>query len=72
VLILVANLLLALPLAALVLIGVRAWRPLLLLAGPISLAYGGVIYGLGLRVAVEWLRHHQPELLEALTPRRTI
>ncbi len=67
--VLVDQLLLA-PLAGLVLAGLFGWRPLLWVAVPVSVLYTAVLYRTGFRLAARWLRGHQAELLEALSPRR--
>jgi ABC-2 type transport system permease protein len=64
------NLLLVSPVAALVGLGVSRWRGLLALSVPVSLAYGGMLYWIGLRIASSWIRIHQAELLEELSPRQ--
>jgi len=68
--VLMMNFVLVSPLAALVAIGLTVWRPLLVIAAPVAILYGWVLYRLGLGIASAWLRDHQPELLEALGPRR--
>ncbi len=64
----VSQLLIA-PIAALVLVGLVTWTPLLAFAVPASLAYGALLYTVGRRMAAAWLREHQAELLLALSPR---
>ncbi|MFN2590167.1 MAG: hypothetical protein ABR518_05310 [Actinomycetota bacterium] len=61
--------LLVAPIAVLVLLGLTSWSPLLIVAIPVSLAYGATMYVLGRKIAAEWLRHRQTQLLEALSPR---
>jgi ABC-2 type transport system permease protein len=68
-LILVVSQLLVAPIAALVLVGLETWTPLLAIAAPASLAYGALLYAVGRRMAATWLREHQAELLLALSPR---
>ena len=67
---LLLNLLLIGPVAGLVAAGLKLWRPLLAVSVPISLAYGAILYLTGLRIASSWVRTHQAELLEELSPRR--
>ena len=66
---LVSGLLLA-PVAGLVAAGVASSSVLLWIAAPVSVAYGGLAYAIGLRIAGSWLRGHQPELLAELSPNR--
>jgi ABC-2 type transport system permease protein len=61
---------LLLPLAALLVVGLVAWRPALVILCPFALAYGFTLWRLGVRLGAEWLDAHQPELLAALSPRR--
>jgi ABC-2 type transport system permease protein len=63
------SLLLLAPVAVLVGIALTMWRPLLWIASPVAVLYGAGAYLVGVRVAAKWLREHQPELLEALSPR---
>lgn len=69
-LVFVLNVALAAPVGALVFAGVRFWRPLLWVAAAFALAYGLLVYRAGLGLAAAWLRDHQPELLENLSPRQ--
>jgi hypothetical protein len=59
-----------LPLGALLVVGLLVWRPALAILCPLSVAYGYVLWRLGVQLGAEWLRAHQPELLAALSPRR--
>jgi len=68
-LVLLANQVLMVPLAGLVLAGLLEWRPLLWATIPVAIAYGVVLYAAGVRVATGWLRTHQADLLEALSPK---
>ncbi len=70
-LVLLVDLVLVFPITALVLAGLRVWRPLLVLVVPFSLAYGFILYRIGLGIATDWLRGHEAELLEAIGPRQT-
>ena len=65
---LVSQLLVA-PIAALILIGLYAWRPMLAVAAPFSIGWGATVYVVGRRIAARWLRRHEAELLAALGPR---
>jgi ABC-2 type transport system permease protein len=65
----VQSLLLA-PLAALVVAGLVAWPPALVLVCPLAIVYGGWLWRVGLGLGAAWLEGHQPELLAALSPRR--
>lgn len=58
------------PLGVLVAVGVTFWPPALLLAAPVAVLYGAAVWRVGLFLAANWLRAHQPELLAALSPRR--
>ena len=58
------------PVLALVVAGLVVWKPLLFVAAPASVAYGALLYRTGFRMAARWIRAHQPELLEALSPRQ--
>jgi hypothetical protein len=58
------------PLAALVVAGLVAWPPALVLVGPLAVGYGLFLWRVGLGLAAGWLGGHQPELLTALSPRR--
>jgi ABC-2 type transport system permease protein len=64
---LVLHFALIVPILLLVIAGLTIWRPLLLVAGIASVAYGAVLYGIGLRISSAWLRGHEPELLESLS-----
>ena len=61
---------LVLPLAALVVAGLVAWPPALVLVCPLAIVYGGWLWRVGLGLGAAWLEAHQPELLAALSPRR--
>jgi ABC-2 type transport system permease protein len=65
---LVSQLLVA-PVAALVLIGLYAWTPMLAVAVPVSIGWGATIYLIGRHIAAGWLRRHEAELLAALGSR---
>jgi ABC-2 type transport system permease protein len=58
------------PLGVLLVVGLVAWRPALVILCPFALAYGYALWRLGVRLGAEWLDAHQPELLAALSPRR--
>ena len=58
------------PLAALVVAGLVAWTPALVLVCPLAIAYGVFLWRVGLGLGASWLRGHQPELLAALSRRR--
>ena len=58
------------PLAALVVAGLVAWTPALVLVCPLAIAYGVFLWRVGLGLGASWLRGHQPELLAALSLRR--
>jgi ABC-2 type transport system permease protein len=58
------------PLAALVVAGLVAWTPALVLVCPLAVAYGVFLWRVGLGLGASWVRGHQPELLAALSPRR--
>jgi ABC-2 type transport system permease protein len=62
--------LLLVPLAALVVAGLVAWPPALVLVCPLAIVYGGWLWRVGLGLGAAWLEGHQPELLAALSPRR--
>jgi hypothetical protein len=47
------------------------WPPALVAAPLLGIGYGLVLWQAGLRLGAEWLTGHQPELLDALNPRRT-
>jgi ABC-2 type transport system permease protein len=61
---------LLLPLIAGTLIGLFAWWPALVIAAVLAVPYGYLLWWAGRRVASGWLAGHQPELLDALSPRR--
>jgi ABC-2 type transport system permease protein len=61
---------LMLPLAVLVVVGVVSWTPALVLACPLAIGYGLLLWRIGLGLGAGWLAGHQPELLAALSPRR--
>jgi ABC-2 type transport system permease protein len=61
---------LVLPLAAVVVAGLAAWTPALVLVCPLAIAYGVFLWRVGLGLGASWLTGHQPELLAALSPRR--
>jgi ABC-2 type transport system permease protein len=58
------------PLAALVVAGLVAWTPALVLVCPLAVAYGVFLWRVGLGLGASWLSGHQPELLAALSLRR--
>jgi ABC-2 type transport system permease protein len=58
------------PLAAVVVAGLVAWTPALVLVCPLAIAYGLFLWRVGLGLGASWLRGHQPELLAALSLRR--
>jgi ABC-2 type transport system permease protein len=58
------------PLVALVVAGLVAWTPALVLVCPLAIAYGVFLWRVGLGLGASWLRGHQPELLAALSLRR--
>ncbi len=58
------------PVAAVVVVGIVWWKPALAVACPLALAYGALVWWLGVGLASEALRGRQPELLAALSPRR--
>jgi hypothetical protein len=58
------------PLVALVGVGLVAWPPALALVCPLAIAYGVLLWRVGLGLGAAWLAGHQPELLTALSPRR--
>jgi ABC-2 type transport system permease protein len=58
------------PLAAVVVAGVVAWPPALVLVCPLAIGYGVFLWRVGLGLGASWLGGHQPELLAALSPRR--
>jgi ABC-2 type transport system permease protein len=62
--------LLLLPLLALVAVGLTLWTPALVLVCPLAVAYGFLLWRVGLRLGASWLDGHQPELLAALSVRR--
>jgi ABC-2 type transport system permease protein len=61
---------LMLPLGVLLVVGLTIWSPALVLLCPFALAYGYVLWRLGVQLGAEWLQSHQPEVLAALSPRR--
>jgi ABC-2 type transport system permease protein len=61
---------LLLPLAAVVLVGLMLWTPALVLVCPLAVAYGYLLWRVGLGLGASWLTGHQPELLAALNVRR--
>ncbi len=61
---------LMLPLGALLVVGLVAWRPALAILCPFSVGYGYALWRLGVHLGAEWLDAHQPELLAALSQRR--
>jgi ABC-2 type transport system permease protein len=71
-LVLMAMQILVAPLGVMVLLGLTVWRPLLVVTAPVAVAYGLAVYLVGFRIASNWLRQHQPELLEALSPRHAV
>jgi ABC-2 type transport system permease protein len=58
------------PLAVLVVAGLVAWTPALVLVCPLAIAYGVFLWRVGLGLGASWLTGHQPELLAALSLRR--
>jgi ABC-2 type transport system permease protein len=58
------------PLGVLVGIGLTWWHPALVIAAPVAVVYGLLLWRFGLFLAADWLRGHQPELLATLSPRR--
>jgi ABC-2 type transport system permease protein len=58
------------PLVVLVVAGLVAWTPALVLVCPLAIAYGVFLWRVGLGLGASWLTGHQPELLAALSPRR--
>ena len=58
------------PLGAFIVYSALRWTPGLFLAVPLSLAYGGTLWRLGLRSATRRLWWGQAELLQAIRPRR--
>ena len=62
--------LLVAPLAVVVVTGLVAWPPALVLVCPLAIGYGVFVWRVGLGVGAGWLGGHQPELLAALSPRR--
>jgi len=61
---------LLLPLGVLLVVGAALWRPALAVLCPFAVGYGYVLWRVGVRLGAEWLEAHQPELLQALSPRR--
>jgi ABC-2 type transport system permease protein len=61
---------LLLPLLALVAVGLLVWPPALVVACPVAVAYGAVLWRVGLGMGARYLANHQPELLTALSARR--
>jgi ABC-2 type transport system permease protein len=61
---------LLLPLLALVAIGLLLWPPALVVACPVAVAYGALLWQVGLGMGARYLADHQPELLTALSARR--
>jgi ABC-2 type transport system permease protein len=61
---------LLLPLLGLVAAGVFLWPPALAVACPVAVAYGYVLWRVGLGMGARWLAGHQPELLTELSARR--
>lgn len=66
----VAQAVLLVPVVVAVAVAVVWWRPGLVLVVPLVLAWGYLCWRTGLRHAVSWLTPRQPELLDALSPRR--
>ena len=62
------ELALLLPIAVLVAIGFALWRPALVVAAPVAVVYGAVIWWAGLRAASRWVWWRLPELLAAVSP----
>jgi ABC-2 type transport system permease protein len=58
------------PLAALVVVGLVAWTPALVLVCPLAVGYGLFLWRVGLGLGAAWLAGHQPELLASLNIRR--
>jgi len=58
------------PLVAVVVAGLVAWPPALVLVCPLAIGYGVFLWRVGLGLGASWLGGHQPELLAALSPRR--
>jgi ABC-2 type transport system permease protein len=56
------------PVAVLVGLGLTDSSVVLWIAGPVGVLYGSAVYLAGLRMGATWLRDHQPELLERLSP----
>ena len=69
VIVLLLSQVLVAPIASVVVLALAIWTPLLTIAAPLSIGYGLLVYFVGLRIATAWLRKHQAELLEALSPR---
>ncbi|HEV3399298.1 MAG TPA: hypothetical protein VG693_08405, partial [Actinomycetes bacterium] len=61
---------LILPLVALVMVGLFLWTPALVLVCPLAVAYGFLLWRVGVGLGTSWLTGHQPELLAALSVRR--
>jgi hypothetical protein len=61
---------LLLPLVAVVVVGLVWWTPALVLACPLAVVYGFILWRVGLGLGTAWLTSHQPELLAALSIRR--
>ncbi len=62
---------LLIPVAAAVAVAVVWWRPGLVLAVPLVLAWGYLCWRIGLQQSVRWLEARQSEFLDALSPRHT-
>ncbi|MGI8430638.1 MAG: hypothetical protein ACR2OB_15340, partial [Solirubrobacteraceae bacterium] len=50
--------------------GLHGWSPGLYLGAPVLIAGGGAVCAAGVRIASRWVEHRQPELLQAVSPRR--
>jgi hypothetical protein len=58
------------PLVAGTVIGLFAAWPVLVVTAVAAVPYGYGLWLLGRKLAADWLTWHQPELLDALSPRR--
>ncbi|MEP7055367.1 MAG: hypothetical protein ABI912_08985 [Actinomycetota bacterium] len=58
------------PLGAFIWFSAQNWTPGLFVAAPLSVAYGALIWQVGLRSSVRWLWWRQAELLQAIRPQQ--
>ena len=62
------EIVLMIPVAVLIAIGLAAWTPALAIGAVLAVVWGGVVWWLGLRSASRWVWWRLPELLAAVNP----